>query len=147
MLDLEKRTPEQKNTAENAVKDETLLSELLDGVLSKRCSVRYKNFKAVYLISEEYPETLYEKWDFFEDMLKSNNNTFKFYAIHVLANLVIVDEKGRFEKILDNFYGILNEDALVPACHVAYVSGKIVNAKPELAEEITRRLLNIDMLM
>ena len=144
MLDLEKRTPEQKKTAENAVKDETLLSELLDGLHSKKCSVRYKNFKAVYLISEDHPETLYEKWGFFEDMLKSNNNTFRFYAIHVLANLVKVDEKGRFEKILGNFYGILNEDALVPACHVAYVSGKIVNAKPELADEITRRLLNID---
>src|SRR4030067_3436276 len=143
MLDLEKRTPEQKKTAENAVKDETLLSELLDGLLSKKCSVRYKNFKAVYLISEDYPETLYGKWDFFEDMLKSNN-TFRFYAIHVLANLARIDNQGRFEKILDNFYGILNGDALVPACHVAYVSGKIVNAKPELAEEITRRLLNID---
>src|SRR4030067_1874229 len=144
MLDLEKRTREQKKTAENAVKDETLLSALLDGLRSKKCSVRYMNFKAVYLISEDYPETLYEKWGFFEDMLKSNNNTFRFYAIHVLANLVKVDEKGRFEKILDNFYGILNGAALVPACHVAYVSGKIANAKPELAEEIRRRLMNID---
>ena len=144
MLDLEKRTPEQKKTAEKAVKDEKVLSELLDGLRSKKCSVRYKNFKAVYLVSEDYPEKLYEKWDFFEDMLNSNNNTFRFYAIHVLANLARIDNEDRFEKILDNFYGILNEDALVPACHVAYVSGKIVNAKPELAEEITRRLLNID---
>ena len=117
MLDLERRKPEQKKTAENAVKDEKLLSELLDGLRSKKCSVRYKNFKAVYLISEDHPETLWEKWDFFEDMLKSGNNTFRFYAVHVLANLVKVDEKGRFEKILDNFYGILNGDALAPACH------------------------------
>src|SRR3989304_7816110 len=130
MLDLEKRTPEQEKTAENALKDEKLLSELLDGLLSKKCSVRYKNFKAVYLISEDYPETLYEKWGFFEDMLKSNNNTFRFYAIHVLANLVKVDEKGRFEKILDNFYGILNEDALVPACHVASSQEKSPTRNP-----------------
>jgi hypothetical protein len=96
------------------------------------------------LISEDYPEKLYEKWDFFEDMLKSNNNTFRFYAIHILANLVKVDEKGKFEKILDDFYGILNGDAMVPASHAAYVSGKIVNAKPELADNITQRLLNIE---
>src|SRR4030066_91962 len=99
MLDLEKRTPEQKKTAEKAVKDEKVLSELLDGLRSKKCSVRYKNFKAVYLVSEDYPEKFYEKWDFFEDMPNSNNNnTFRFYAIHVLANLARIDNEGRFEK-------------------------------------------------
>jgi hypothetical protein len=144
MLDLEKRTPEQKKTAENAINHETLLSELLNGLLSKKTTIRYKNFKAIYLISEDHPETVYKKWNFFENMLKSNNNSFKFYAIHILANLAKIDNQGKFEKILDDFYGILNEDALVPACHVAYVSGKIANAKPGLAEEITQRLLNID---
>ena len=126
MLDLEKRTPEQKKTAENALKDEKLLSELLDGLLLKKCSVRYKNFKAVYLISEDNPEMFYEKWGLFEDMLKSSNNTLRFYAIHVLANLARIDNEGRFEKILGNFYGILTGDALVPACHVAYVQEKLL---------------------
>ena len=144
MLDLEKRTPEQQKTAENAVKNSKVLSELLDGLLSKKCAVRYKNFKAVYLISEEHPEVLYPKWNFFENMLKSGNNTYTFYAIHILANLARVDEAGRFEKVFDEFFGIVNGDALVPACHVAYVSHKIVKAKPELAEEVTSRLLNLD---
>jgi hypothetical protein len=144
MLDLEKRTPELEKTAENAVENQETLSELLNGLLSKKCSLRYKNFKVACIISQDYPEALYERWDFFENLLKSGNNTFRFYAIHILANLTSVDKQGRFNKILDDFYGILNGDALVPACHVAYVSGRIVNAKPELANEITQRLLNID---
>ena len=144
MLDLEKRTPEAERTAAEATKDGKALSELLDGLLVKKCAVRYKNFKAVYLVSEDYPEVLYPKWAFFENMLTSKNNTYKFYAIHVLANLAKADKAGKFEKIFDQFYDILNGDALVPACHVAYVSSKIAKAKPELTDEITKRRLNID---
>jgi hypothetical protein len=144
MLDLEKRTPEQQKTAENAVKNAKVLSELLDGLLSKKCAVRYKNFKVVYLVSEEHPEVLYPKWNFFENMLKSKNNTYTFYAIHILANLAKVDEADKFERVFDTFFAIANGDALVPACHVAYVSHKIVKAKPELAEKITEKLLNLD---
>ena len=144
MLDLEKRTLEQKKTAENAVRNAKLLSELLDGLLSRKRAIRYQNFKTIYIISEDHPGVLYEKWDFFEKMLKSNNNTYKFYAIHILANLARIDQKGKFESIMNDFFCILNGDALVPACHVAYVSGKIANAKPELADEIAKQLLNIE---
>jgi hypothetical protein len=77
-------------------------------------------------------------------MLKSDNNTLRFYAIHVLANLAKVDKEGRFKGIFNQFYGMLNGDALIPACHVAYVSSKVANAKPDLADEITKRLLHID---
>ena len=87
---------------------------------------------------------LYPKWDFFEDMLQSKNNTLIFYAIHILANLTKVDSAGKFEKIFNQFYDILNGDALVPACHVAYVSSKIVAAKPVLTESITGKLLDLD---
>jgi hypothetical protein len=144
MLDLEKRTSEQEKTAENAAKDSRLLAELLDGLLDKKCAVRYRNFKAVYLISEEHPEVLYQEWDVFERMLKSDNNTFKFYAIHILANLAKVDKEGRFERIFKQFYDTLNGNALIPACHVAYVSSKVANAKPDFVDEITKRLLHID---
>ena len=144
MLDLEKRTREQEKIAANAVRDGKALSELLEGLHSKKCAVRYRNFKAVYMISEDHPETLYPKWDFFENMLKSKNNTFKFYGLHILANLTKVDKEERFEKAFITFYDILNGDALVPACHIAYVSGKIANAKPRLADQITEKLLNLN---
>jgi hypothetical protein len=144
MLDLEKRTPEAEKAAAEAVGDKKALYELLDGLLSKNCAVRYKNFKAVYVISEDHPEVLYPKWDFFQNMLNSENNTFRFYAIHVLANLARIDKEDRINRIFETFYSILDGDALVPACHVAYVSGKIAVAKPELADRITTRLLNLD---
>lgn len=144
MLDLEKRNPAIEKIAASAVSDNAQLSQLLKGLESKKCAVRYKNFKAVYVISKDYPEELYPQWDLFERMLNSDNNTLKFYAIHVLANLTKIDRDCRFEKVFDQFYSILNGKALVPACHVAYVSSKIALTKPKLAERITEKLLNLD---
>lgn len=143
MLDLERKTPEQQKNAENAIKDSKVLAQLLEGLFSKKSALRYKNFKVVYLISEEYPEVLYPKWDLFQIMLKSKDNTLMFQAIHILANLSKVGKENKFQKVCDAFYEIMNGDALIPAAHVAYVSHKIVKAKPELADKITDRLLNI----
>lgn len=144
MLDLEKRTPEQEQTAENALKDEKLLSELLENMLSKDRECRYQSFKVVYLISEDHPEVIYPKWNYFKDMLESQNSTFTFQAIHILANLAKVDGENRFEQSFDSFYRFLNGEELIPASHVAIVSRKIVKAKPELADAVTERLLSLD---
>jgi hypothetical protein len=144
MLDLEKTTVEQKESSKAAVKDKVLLDGLLAGLLSKKSTVKYNSFKILYYISQENPEVLYGKWSFFESFLKSTDDSKKFYAIHLLVNLAKVDAEGKFEGLFDDFYGILNGKAFIPACHVAYVSYKIVNAKPELADKVTERLLNFD---
>ena len=144
MLDLEKTSAQEKEVAFYAVKDKKLLAELSEGLFSEKSALRYRNFKVIWLISNECPDALYGQWDFFENFLKSSDNTQKFYAIHVLANLAKVDRAGKFEGLFEDFYGVLNGDALIPACHVTYVSHKVVKAKPELMDKVTERLLNLD---
>jgi hypothetical protein len=56
-----------------ALTDEKILKRLLDGVLSKKDAVRYGNFKALNALSQRHPERLYAKWDFFADLLCSEN--------------------------------------------------------------------------
>ncbi len=144
MLEFEKATPEQKKAAEAAVIDQTVLLGLLDGLLSKSKETRYDNFKVLYALSEQHPEALYSHWGFFEGFLKSDDDSKKFYAIHILANLTKVDTQQRFEGVFDDFYGILKGDSFINAGHVAYVSGKIVAAKPDLADRIAERLLDLE---
>ncbi|MDD1776049.1 MAG: hypothetical protein LUP94_01685 [Candidatus Methanomethylicus sp.] len=144
MLDLEARTPELEAMAQKAASDKRALAVLLEGLMNMKCPVRYKNFKVAFVISEERPEALYEKWEFFKKLLKSGNNTFVFYAIHILANLSKVDVEGKFDGLFNHFFGILQGDALVPACHVAYVAHKVARAKPGQAGRVTERLLNLD---
>jgi hypothetical protein len=130
--------------AEMALKDEKVLQELLDGVLSKKDAVRYGSFKALNVLSEKHPERLYGKWDFFVDLMRSDNTHRKYIAIYIIANLTKADSENKFEKLFDAYYGLLGDKSVIPAAHVAVNSGKIALAKPRLQAEITNRLLDID---
>jgi hypothetical protein len=130
--------------AESALKDEKRLQELLDGVLSKEDAVRYGSFKALNVLSEKHPERLYDKWDFFADLLGSDNTHQKYIAIYIIANLTRVDSEERFEKLFNTYYGLFGDKSVIPPAHVALNSGKIALAKPKLQAEITSRLLDID---
>jgi hypothetical protein len=130
--------------ADMALKDEKVLQELLDGVLSKKDAVRYGSFKALNVLSEKHPERLYGKWDFFVDLMRSDNTRRKYIAIYIIANLTKADAENKFEKLFDTYYGLLGDKSVIPAAHVAVNSGKIALAKPGLQAEITNRLLDID---
>ncbi|MFC1941414.1 hypothetical protein ACFLWL_03320 [Chloroflexota bacterium] len=130
--------------AERALKDEERLSGLLEGILSKKEAIRYNSFKALLLISEEHPEVLYPRWDFFAGLINSANTYLKYIAIYIIANLTRVDTESKFEKIFNQYYNLLDDRSIIPAGHVAGNSGKIAKAKPELQVEITSRLLGID---
>lgn len=141
---LEDKNAKPEAVAELALKDEKVLQELLNRVLSKEDALRYGSFKALNVLSEKHPERLYGKWDFFADLMRSDNTHHKYIAIYIIANLTKVDSEGRFEKLFDAYYGLLGDKSVIPPAHVALNSGKIALAKPHLQAEITNRLLDID---
>lgn len=141
---LNKKNIDVKKVAKKALEDKAVLSELLEGVLSKKEKVRFNCFKVLLLISEEHPQVLYPQWDFFADLLTSPNTYFKYIAIYIIANLVKVDHKNRFEKIFNKYYALLDDESVIPPAHVAANSLKIAKAKPHLQTKITNRLLGID---
>ena len=126
------------------MKDEKVLQELLDGVLSTEEAVRYDSFKALNVLSEKYPGKLYDKWDFFTNLMRSDKTHHKYIAIYIIANLTKADSEKRFEKLFNSYYALLGDKSVIPAAHVVVNSGKIALAKPKLQAEITNRLLNID---
>lgn len=130
--------------AERVLKDETALQELLDGVLSKNDKVRQRSFQALNFLSEKHPERIYGKWDFFAGLIRKGNSFHKYIAIWIIANLTKADPENKFEKLFDEYYGLLGDKSVIPAAHVAAKSGIIALAKPELQAEITDRLLDID---
>ena len=130
--------------AKKALKDDKLLAELLDNLWSKNETIRYNSHKVLCLISQEHPRILYPQWDYFTQFLKSDNTYHKLSAIHILANLTKADTKGKFEKMFDRFYGLLDDKSFITAAYLAGASGKIAQAKPKLQAKITNRLLSID---
>lgn len=130
--------------AKKAIKDKKLLSELLEGILSKKDEIRYSSFKALLIISEEHPEVLYPKWDFLAGLVNSDNSYIKLIVLRLIANLTKADTENKFEEIFDEYYSILDEDKTMTAGHLVSNSGKIAKAKPKLQSKITNKLLNID---
>jgi hypothetical protein len=115
-----------------------------NGVLSQKDKVRQNSFQALNFLSEKYPETLYVKWDFFTNLICRGNAFHKYIAIYIIANLTAADTENKFEKLFDAYYGLLGDESVISAAHVAVNSGKIALAKPKLQPEITNRLLDID---
>jgi hypothetical protein len=132
--------------AKEALQDESVLSELLIGVSpdNKKEKIRNASFKALLLISEEHPEVLYPKWDFFTGLLKEDNASFKYIAIYLLANLTKIDADKKFDKIFNKYFDLLNDVSVIPPSHLAKNSGIIANSKPHLQSKITKKLLSID---
>jgi hypothetical protein len=131
------------NIALKALEDTEVLSELLNGLHSKKDTYRSNCFQVLHYISETNPHRLYSKWDSFVSLLKSDNAYHQLIAVRILANLTYADQKNKFGELFDRYYHLLN-DSVIVAGHLAACSGTIAKAKPEMRPKITQRLLNID---
>jgi hypothetical protein len=133
-----------ESMAKKALKEERILSGLIENLTTKNETVRYNCSKTLNLLSEEHPEVLYPKWDFFVELLNSDHTYWKLSVIPLIANLTRIDTENKFERIFDDYYRLLNDKSMIPAAWVADYSGKIARAKPELQTRITDKLLSID---
>ncbi|MFC1983026.1 hypothetical protein ACFLV5_04520 [Chloroflexota bacterium] len=124
--------------------DRELLSGILDGLKSKEETFRHNCHKVLMRIGETNGELLYPKWDYFVELLSSDNSYRKMSAVQIVANLTKVDTDNRFEAIVGKYYGLLDDKSMIVAIYTAASSGSIVRAKPQLEREITNRLLDID---
>jgi len=143
-LTLNNKNIDIETIAKKAQKDNKLLAELLDNLRIKNETIRYNSHKVLFYISEQQPKVLYPKWDFFTDLLDSDNTYHKLSSVQLLANLTKADTNGKFEKTFDKFYNLLDDKSFITAVYVAAASGMIAKAKPKLQTKITNRLLNID---
>jgi len=144
LSDLTKKDINVEKVAKKALKDNKVLSELLENILSRKETIRFNSFNVLLFISQRDPEVLYPRWDFFAKLLNSDNAYYKYIGIYIIANLTRVDTKSKFERIFNKYYNLLDDPRIVPPSHVALNSGKIIRAKPKLENKITKRLLGID---
>ena len=97
---LSKKSLRPELLAGMALDDGKLLQDLLQGISPgvKKLALRENCSQALLYMAEQWPEMLLPHWDYFVGLLKSDNGFSKYVAIHVIATLVPLDEKGLFEK-------------------------------------------------
>ena len=122
------------------------LSELLDGILSKKEEIRFNSHETLLYISENDPVVLYPKWDYLAGLLTSANHFHRYIAINLIANLVKVDSENKFERDFDQYFQNIAGERTMVAGQAALNAGKITKAKPNLQAKITEILLKIDQI-
>ena len=123
--------------------DFNLIPLLFMGVASSKAAVRYGCAKVLMDLSEEYPEKLYQHFNFFVDMLDSNYRILIWNALAIIANLSQVDTDQKFDSIFDTYYKFLDNDYMVTVANVVGNSVTIASAKPYLIPKITDELLKV----
>jgi len=121
-----------------------LLPEIIDGLGADKACVRYGCAKVLRIVSDEAPELLYPRIDYFIDLLDSDNSILKWEGIYVIANLSAVDTEDRIEAIFDRYFAPIPGPALITAANVIAGAAKIASAKPHLADRIVRELLKVE---
>ena len=144
MQNLNKKDFEPESVNKKAIEDPKILAELINNLIAKDEIIRYNSHKVLLIISQNKPEVLYPHWDFFADLLKSQNNFHKVIGIQILANLTKIDTKDKFEEIFDIYCDLLNVKSVMTAGHLAANLGTIAKVKPNLRDKLTKVLLSID---
>ncbi len=141
---LENKQKKPEELVDKVLGDPKLLPTIFDGTTATKANVKYGSTKILRLISEKDPKVLYPKMDFFIKMMESENQILKWNGMDIVANLLVVDSKNKFDKIFDKYYSLLSDEVMITAGHVIDNSGKIVMAKPYFTDKITNRLLKVE---
>lgn len=128
------------------IAESELLPVILEGVSSPIPRVKFRSAKILRIISLKAPELLYPHWDFFIDLLDSDNSIILWNTLDVIANLTSVDSEHRFDEIFPRYYQFLEDDSMVTAAHVVDNSTNIVINRPDLQDKITETLLKVDKI-
>lgn len=142
--DIDKKLTDVTDIARLALADEAYRNQLAGNLVMKNENVRYNSFRALKMVSEQQPDLLYPRWDFFVTLMRSSNSYHKMSAVLIIADLARADVDKRFENIFSEFYTLLNDRSMIVASYVAMASRVIVMHKPRLEKQVTRQLLDID---
>lgn len=145
-VDLENKLTPPERIAELAIDDPELLKELLNGIApqSQKSARRENCSQSLMFMAETWPEVLMPHWDYFTQLFTSSNGSSKYVAVYVIASLTKIDSTGLFRKAFNDYFALLDDESVMVASHAALNTAKIAGNRPELAAEITRRLLQID---
>lgn len=133
---------DKEEITDRVIEDSRLLSEIFEGLSSDKIRIKYGCVNILRIISEKKPEIIYPKFDFFINLLDSDNTFLKWGAIYILANLAAVDSENQFERVFDKYFAPIPGPVLITAANVVGGAARIALAKPELTEIIPEELFN-----
>jgi hypothetical protein len=146
-VDILERLGKRELTADEGgeivLKNLKLLPEIFKGVSSPNKRIKNATAKILRTVSEQYPEKLYPKFDFFVENMNRDDTILKWLAMDTIANMVTIDKKNKIDKVLKKYYDMLSDESMITAAHSVESLGKIAKFKPDYRAEITNQLYKI----
>jgi hypothetical protein len=115
----------------------------LDKLKSKDPKVKYGFTKELLNLGKDEPGLLYEYFDYWVEMLKSENNIFKWTAIDLIGYLSAVDRENKPDRQIENLLDLLHSGHLITSNHAIFALGLIAKNKPEHRARIIRELFTV----
>jgi len=116
----------------------------LNDFFSKTAMIKYASTKKAIAISKEDPSELYPDFDFFVELLNSENQIIKWTAIQVIGNLSKVDKKKEVDKLLPKLISFLNCGKMITANNTILALSEIALNKPEYQEMIFKEFIKVE---
>lgn len=143
---LEEKTDLADLTAE-VLENHQTLELLIEMVDTEPSSIKYGCTKVIRMASEVSPEKIYPYFDQIAKWLHHKNSFIKWDDIRILSNLAGVDRENKFETIYEDYLSLIREPHMITAGNVVGNVWKIVQARPELDQDITQRLLEVPKIV
>ncbi len=142
-----KTKPDPAALAAGAIADPAMFRTLLEIAVTDRGSIKYACTKIVRLASEQEPAAVYPFFDTIAGLIRHPNSFVQWDGITIMANLLAVDVADRFAGIRQEYLDLVHHPQMITAATVVGNAWKIVQAKPALEPEVTRRILAIPQVV
>ena len=101
----------------------------LDKLNSQNSKIKYGFAKELLKIGSEKPEQLYEHFDYWAELMTSDNNILKWTAIDIMGYLSAVDKDNRIDSLMTDLIKLLHGGVLITCNHSIFALGLIAQNK------------------
>ncbi len=115
----------------------------LEKLNSQNPKIKYGFAKELLKIGSDNPELLYEHFDYWVELLASDNSILKWTAIDIIGYLSAVDKDNRIESLMPDLIKKLHGGVLITCNHAIFALGLIYQNKPNLKNAIIKELISI----
>ncbi len=117
---------------------------LIADVRSCAARTKFAAVKALRILSEGAPRSLYPHFDFFSNLLRDENSILRWNAMLILGNLAAVDAEWKLGRILPRLLAPIGGPHLIDAGNAIRGATAIAEARPNLADRIARRIMSVE---
>ena len=126
--------------------DIEMREEMVDQMLTnEQIMVYYHCFYVIEKASEIQPKAFSAYWESFITLLDHENSYHRDFGLILIANLISVEAKNKFDKIKEKYFSLINDPKFMTGHCCLKNMGQVLKSRPDLWNEISRMILNLEV--